>query len=81
MPMKIDNEKLYDLISGFWRNFRNSTEINKCIVDFLGFVAPNRKILDVGFGTGLPIAKYAVKRSFAVTGIDISQKVQNGEIL
>lgn len=75
MPAKIDIGKSYDLISDDWQKFRNSTKINKCIVDFCNDVTPNGKILDIGCGTGYPIAKYLVEQKFYVTGIDISQKM------
>lgn len=75
MLAKIDIGKSYDLISDEWQKFRNSTKINKCIVDFCNDVTPNGKILDIGCGTGYPIAKYLVEQKFYVTGIDISQKM------
>lgn len=75
MSTKIDIEQSYDLISDDWQKFRNSTKINKCIVDFLEFITPNGKILDVGCGTGYPITQFLVERNFYVTGIDISQKM------
>lgn len=75
MYKKIDIEQSYDSISDEWQKFRNSTEINKCIVDFLELITPKGKILDVGCGTGYPIAQYMSGRDFYVTGIDISRKM------
>lgn len=75
MYEKIDIEQSYDLISDGWQKFRNSTKINKCIVDFLELIIPKGKILDVGCGTGYPIAQYMSGRGFYVTGIDISRKM------
>ena len=75
MSAKIDVEQSYDSICDDWQKFRNSTEINKCIVDFCDLITPNGKILDIGCGTGYPIARYLVERDFSVTGIDISQKM------
>lgn len=75
MSAKIDIEQAYDLICDDWQKFRNSTKINKCIVDFCDLITPNGKILDVGCGTGYPIAQYLVERNFFVTGIDVSQKM------
>lgn len=71
----IDNGAAYDLISDEWQKTRNSTDINRCIADFVELLVPNGNVLDVGCGTGYPIAKYLVSRGFFVTGIDISQKM------
>ncbi len=38
-------------------------------------IKPNGKILDLGCGTGLPVAKYFVDAGFQVTGIDGSQNM------
>lgn len=75
MSAKIDNEQAYDFICEDWQKFRNTTEINKCIVDFCDLIKPNGKILDVGCGTGYPIAQYLCERNFYVTGIEISRKM------
>ena len=74
---KIDNGHSYDLICDEWQKFRDTTVINKCIVDFVEYLIPNGNILDVGCGTGYPIAQYLVSRNFFVTGIDISQEMIN----
>lgn len=39
---------------------------------FLGFLPPEGRILDLGCGTGDPIASYFLTRSFRVTGMDFS---------
>lgn len=74
---EIDNGKSYDLIADEWQKFRNTTTINKCIVDFAEYLSPCGHILDVGCGTGYPIAQYLAERNFYVTGIDISQQMIN----
>lgn len=73
--MEVDNERSYDLISGQWQQFRNSTAINKCIKDFTKFLPPNGKILDIGCGTGYPVAQYLTESDFFVTGIDVSRQM------
>lgn len=73
--MKTDIEQAYDLISDDWKKFRNTTKINKCIVDFCNLITPNGNILDIGCGTGYPIDKYLVECNFFVTGIDLSKKM------
>ncbi len=70
-----DNGQSYDFISDDWQRFRNSTVINQCIVDFVDYLTPNGKILDIGCGTGYPVAQYLTSRNFSVTGIDISRKM------
>lgn len=48
--------------------------INQCIVDFANNLSPNSRVLDIGCGTGYPIALYLSKQGFQVTGIDISRR-------
>lgn len=73
--MVIDNEKSYDLICDEWHKFRSATVINKCIVEFADRLSPNGNVLDIGCGTGYPVANYMALRNFNVTGIDISRKM------
>lgn len=65
----------YDKICDDWHNFRSRTAINKCIVDFAKRLKSNGHILDVGCGTGFPIAKFLSDSGFYVTGIDVSEKM------
>lgn len=74
--MKI-NKDAYNKICDYWNNFRNNTKINNCIVDFVKYLKPNSKILDIGCGTGYPIDYYLVTEGFKVTGIDISENMIN----
>lgn len=39
---------------------------------FLAYVAPGGTVLDVGCGTGEPIARHIIDRGFRVTGVDAS---------
>ena len=57
------------------REYRHKPPLNKCIVDFSQKINPNGKVLDIGCGTGYPIAKYLSEQGFAVTGIDISENM------
>ena len=75
MDKKIDNAKSYDLISDNWQKFRNSTAINKCVVDFAKLIAPNGHVLEIGCGTGYPVAHYLSLHNFTVTGIDVSREM------
>lgn len=65
----------YNRISDQWYEFRSKTKVNKCIVDFAKDLKPNSKVLDVGCGTGSPIASYLSQQGFLVTGIDIAEEM------
>ena len=73
--MNKDVRSSYNKISNFWNDFRRKTPINKCIIDFAKVLKPSSKILDIGCGTGYPIASYLSQQSFIVTGIDISEEM------
>lgn len=73
--MNKDVKSSYNKISNFWNDFRRKTPINKCIIDFAKVLKPNSKILDIGCGTGYPIASYLSQQGFIVTGIDISEEM------
>lgn len=72
---KIDNGKSYDAVCDEWHEYRSAAPVNTCIVDFAEHIAPHGNVLDVGCGTGYPIAQFLSARGFSVTGIDISQKM------
>jgi len=69
------NKKSYNLIADKWHEYRMKQPLNKCVIDFAARVRPQGKILDIGCGTGWPIAKYLTEQGFLVTGIDISEKM------
>lgn len=69
------NKESYDKIISDWLQARNSSVVNKPIVDFAGKINSKGKILDIGCGTGFPIAKYLSDNNFIVTGIDVSDKM------
>lgn len=75
MCESIDNAKSYDLICKEWKSFRDSTIINKCIINFTKLLIPGGNVLDIGCGTGYPIAKYLCDQNFFVTGVDISSEM------
>ncbi|MDY4788195.1 MAG: class I SAM-dependent methyltransferase [Bacilli bacterium] len=68
-------KEAYNKICDHWSTFRNNTPINQCIIDFAKMLKPNSHILDVGCGSGYPIASYLSKLGFKVTGIDISNEM------
>lgn len=50
--------------------FKNTKYLNQ----LASILQPGSKILDIGCGAGKPIDEYLVKKGFAVTGIDISER-------
>jgi len=69
------NKNSYNKIINNWITARNNTFINKPIIDFADHVNSEGTILDIGCGTGIPIAKYLSDRNFSITGIDQSTKM------
>lgn len=69
------NKRSYNKICDLWSEYRFGQPINKCIVDFVKYLKPNSKILDIGCGSGYPIDKYLDDLGFGVCGIDISDKM------
>ena len=65
----------YDKICEQWCDFRKNTKINRCVAEFSELLRPGSKVLDAGCGTGYPISAYLVEKGFAVTGIDISERM------
>ena len=68
------NKNSYNNIVNEWSSYRNKT-INTCIKEFSELLPKNSSILDIGCGTGQPIAEYLSNQGFKVTGIDISEKM------
>ena len=72
-------QKPYDLIADQWHdNKRDQAYVEHVLryVDrFLEGLPAGAKVLDLGCGTGEPIAKYVVQRGFRVTGVDESAEM------
>ncbi|MDQ6472888.1 class I SAM-dependent methyltransferase [Flavobacterium sp. LHD-80] len=69
------NKESYNKIVIEWAKIRNNTVVNKPIIDFSEKIQPNGSILDIGCGTGNPIAKYFSENNRSVIGIDFSEKM------
>ncbi|WP_269236387.1 class I SAM-dependent DNA methyltransferase [Flavobacterium flavigenum] len=69
------NKDSYNKIIDNWIKASNNAIVNKPIIDFADHVNSKGTILDIGCGTGMPIAKYLSDRNFSVTGIDQSAKM------
>lgn len=62
-------------IEGQLAEFRSGCAINKCIAEFVKLLPPHSDILDVGSGTGYPVAAYLAEMGHRVTGIDLSAEM------
>jgi trans-aconitate methyltransferase len=61
----------YDRLADRFDAARDRTLFERPWLDrFLAFVPPPRRVLDLGCGTGLPIARYLVERRAELTGVD-----------
>lgn len=69
----------YDHIAEQWHsNFRGQAYVERVLgyVDrILDGLPLNAKVLDLGCGTGNPIAKYIIQRGYRVTGVDQSKEM------
>jgi SAM-dependent methyltransferase len=69
----------YDYIAEQWhKNFRGQAYVERTLgyVDkILEGLPPQAKVLDLGCGTGNPIAKHIVERDFRVVGVDQSKRL------
>lgn len=70
--------KSYDAIATGFAQMRDSFNTEKKYLDELIQRIPRKShILDVGCGSGFPIASYLLEQGFRVTGIDGSQELLN----
>jgi cyclopropane fatty-acyl-phospholipid synthase-like methyltransferase len=66
----------YDLIANEWHAQRARSFREKRFLDIiLPQLAPEATVLDVGCGTGEPIARYVSQQGFRVVGVDCSAKM------
>lgn len=72
----IDQGKSYDLIAEEFAKMRNSFNTEQTYVDlFLQMLPKSASILDVGCGSGYPIASYIINKGYRLTGVDSSKKL------
>ncbi len=68
--------KSYDNIAHDFAKMRDSFNSEQKYLDALiNYIPEKSHILDIGCGSGFPIADYLIKKNFHVTGIDGSQEL------
>ncbi|MEA2070980.1 MAG: class I SAM-dependent methyltransferase, partial [Asgard group archaeon] len=65
----------WDKIGHRYDSYRDHTKINAELEQFTKFLPQKGTILDVGSGSGIPVAKYLTEKGFKIIGIDISKKM------
>lgn len=67
---------VYDNIAQGFADMRDSFATEQKYIDlFVQHLQPKASVLDVGCGSGYPIAHYLTEQGFQVTGIDASQEL------
>jgi len=69
------NKESYNKIANTWADYRNESFVSQLIIDFAEKLNPQAKVLDVGCGTGVPVARFLAEKEFLVTGIDAAEKM------
>src|SRR5690606_13211638 len=69
------NRDAYNKIAKRWAHHRNESFVSQLIIDFAARLKPSAKILDVGCGTGKPVAAFLGQNSFQVIGIDVAENM------
>ena len=70
--------KLYDIIYSWYDNARTKTLMEINYLEFINSnIETNCEILDLGCGTGEPIAKYFIEKGYKVTGVDAAKNMLN----
>jgi len=67
--------KGYDEIAKEYHTKRNRFDHRKELKEFAALLPKNAKVLDVGCGAGVPVARFLVEGGFRVTGIDFSENM------
>lgn len=71
-----DLENDYDKIAKDFAKMRDDFYLEKKYLDtFISHLRPEASILDVGCGSGHPIASYLIAQGFSLTGVDKSKEL------
>ncbi len=65
----------YDRIAAEYARTRTSFPERPQVERFAGLLPPGAQVLDLGCGSGAPIARHLLDRGFAVTGVDLSAQM------
>jgi ubiquinone/menaquinone biosynthesis C-methylase UbiE len=65
----------YDSLAEKYQAIRHAFDNEKELGKFTSLLPKRAKVLDVGCGTGVPVAKSLVEKGFDVTGIDFSNNM------
>ena len=63
---------LYDENAAAWDRMRRNLVDRDWLNRFVALLPPGGSVLDLGCGTGRPVAAYLIERGFRVTGVDSS---------
>jgi len=69
------NKQSYNKIALEWASVRNNAFVSKLVIDFAEKINSQGHILDIGCGTGSPLARFLSDNHFFVTGIDASDRM------
>jgi cyclopropane fatty-acyl-phospholipid synthase-like methyltransferase len=69
------NKTSYNKIAYEWAASRDQSFLSKLVATFSSRIKPGGKVLDIGCGTGYPIATYLSSCGFTITGIDSSENL------
>lgn len=70
--MNIELQKIYDNFAKKYEENRDTFDTSEIVDKFYKQLDNERKILDIGCGTGEPISKYFVEHGWDVIGVDFS---------
>ena len=65
----------YDAIADAWHAQERGFRARGYVDAILERLEPGARVLDLGCGTGVPIARYLARRGFRVTGVDASARM------
>jgi ubiquinone/menaquinone biosynthesis C-methylase UbiE len=68
-------KKGYNRIAEVYQDIRHRFDNTNQLRELAGLLPKNARILDVGCGAGVPVARFLVESGFQVVGIDFSEKM------
>jgi len=70
--------QIYQKHARAWTELRGEFLYEKAWLDrFLALIPQHSQILDLGCGSGKPIARYLIEQGYSITGVDISDHMLN----